>query len=221
MVKTFKILIACVLLVSCADYIPKRVSKNFFYCYDSHTDYSKNSVVKFNGIYKICYCDSISIKCNENCSFEYMRFFPNGICATSSRITHNLNFEKELIVDNDTLCAFTLRNSAYTVSKNVNEFYGLYKISGDTIKMMTVNDQVWPNPYWYHSEYWYIISGDTLKTILDKSYTHDNPTNKVEPMATIHFIEKNISVTPDVWLKRKKWFWCNSQEYEKYMKKRK
>ena len=71
-----------------------------------------------------------------------MRFFPNGICATSSRITHNLNFEKELIVDNDTLCAFTLTNSAYTVSKNVNEFYGLYKISGDTIKMMTVNDQV-------------------------------------------------------------------------------
>ncbi|WP_238426164.1 hypothetical protein [Capnocytophaga genosp. AHN8471] len=116
---------------------------------------------------------------------------------------------------------YTSEDYAYTVSKNVNEFYGLYKISGDTIKMMTVNDQVWPNPYWYHSEYWYIISGDTLKTILDKSYTHDNPTNKVEPMATIHFIEKNISVTPDVWLKRKKWFWCNSQEYEKYMKKRK
>ncbi|EKY13207.1 hypothetical protein HMPREF9073_02572, partial [Capnocytophaga sp. oral taxon 326 str. F0382] len=51
-----------------------------------------------------------------------MRFFPNGICATSSRITHNLNFEKELIVDNDTLCVFNLENSAYTVSKNVNEF---------------------------------------------------------------------------------------------------
>ena len=221
MVKIFKILLACVLLVSCADYIPKRVSKNFFYCYDSHTDYSKNSVVKFNGIYKICYCDSISIECNKNCSSKYMRFFPDGICATSWRMISKANFEKELLADNDTLYYYTSEDYAYTVSKNVNEFYGLYKISGDTIKMMTVNDQVWPNPYWYHSEYWYIISGDTLKTILDKSYTHDNPTNKVEPMATIHFIEKNIGVTPDVWLKRKKWFWCNSQEYEKYMKKRK
>ena len=221
MVKIFKILIACVLLVSCADYIPKRVSKNFSYCYDPHTDYSKNSVVKFNGIYKICYCDSISIECNKNCSSKYMRFFPDGICATSWRMISKANFEKELLADNDTLNYYTSEDYAYTVSKNVNEFYGLYKISGDTIKMMTVNDQIWPNPYWYHSEYWYIISGDTLKTILDKSYTHDNPTNKVEPMATIHFIEKNISVTPDVWLKRKKWFWCNSQEYEKYMKKRK
>ena len=221
MVKIFKILLACVLLVSCADYIPKRVSKNFFYCYDPHTDYSKNSLVKFNGIYKICYCDSISIECNKNCSSKYMRFFPDGICATSWRMISKANFEKELLADNDTLYYYTSEDYAYTVSKNVNEFYGLYKISGDTIKMMTVNDQVWPNPYWYHSEYWYIISGDTLKTILDKSYTHDNPTNKVEPMATIHFIEKNIGVTPDVWLKRKKWFWCNSQEYEKYMKKRK
>ena len=150
-----------------------------------------------------------------------MRFFPDGICATSWRMISKANFEKELLADNDTLYYYTSEDYAYTVSKNVNEFYGLYKISGDTIKMMTVNDQVWPNPYWYHSEYWYIISGDTLKAILDKSYTHDNPTNKVEPMATIHFIEKNISVTPDVWLKRKKWFWCNSKEYEKYMKKRK
>ena len=190
MVKTFKILIACVLLVSCADCIPKRVSKNFSYCYDPHTDYSKNSVVKFNGVYKICYCDSISIECNKNCSSKYMRFFPDGICATSWRMISKANFEKELLADNDTLYYYTSEDYAYTVSKNVNEFYGLYKISGDTIKMMTVNDQVWPNPYWYHSEYWYIISGDTLKTILDKSYTHDNPTNKVEPMATIHFIEK-------------------------------
>ena len=113
MVKIFKILIACVLLVSCADYIPKRVSKNFFYCYDSHTDYSKNSVVKFNGIYKICYCDSISIECNENCSFQYMRFFPDGICATSWRMISKANFEKELLADNDTLYYYTSEDYAY------------------------------------------------------------------------------------------------------------
>ena len=148
-----------------------------------------------------------------------MRFFPDGICATSWRMISKANFEKELLADNDTLYYYTSEDYAYTVSKNLNELYGLYKISGDTIKMMTVNDQVWPNPYWYHSEYWYIISGDTLKTVFRKSYTHDKMASYNEP--SIHFIEKNISVTPDVWLKRKKWFWCNSQEYEKYMKKRK
>ena len=65
------------------------------------------------------------------------------------------------------------------------------------------------------------ITQEKLAELCDTDTCYIGQIETLRRFPSIHFIEKNISVTPDVWLKRKKWFWCNSQEYEKYMKKRK
>jgi len=116
-----------------------------------------------------------------------------------------------------------LFNISQSNENEKNVFYngfkwGIFRIFGDTIKMQTVNDQPRFNPYWYLFEQWYLINNDgSLSPIYSKNLID----GRVSALAsktrdTFKFIETNIILPSDTWLKKEEWFWCDREKYREW-----
>jgi hypothetical protein len=88
--------------------------------------------------------------------------------------------------------------------------WGLYTIHGDTIKTQSVNRQPWYNPYWYLVEIWYQIKEDgTLVQVYGKGLiTKAEFAPSRDDNIPFVFIETDLEIPSDTWLKKQKWFWC-------------
>jgi len=139
-------------------------------------------------------------------------------------------FKDGVFVKNDTKLQRTfykidyLRKIEHQKQPETNQFYnwnywGIYKVNGDTIKLQYVNHQEWTNPYWLLLEVWYkVIDENTLKVIYSKDYSHDRGSiSKNENNVTIDFFKTNITLQSDTWLKKEEWFWCNEADWNNYM----
>ncbi len=213
------------LMNSCSNYVPPRVKKDFTYCFNPALDYS-NSKVKFNGYFVKTIPFQRPIYNNNNTTYELdtiysnIMFFKNGIFVERFKqlgcgncdIAENTQFLMEINQDNVTA----------TTSFYDRFNWGIYLVNLDTIKTQSVNHQTWPNPYWNTVEVWYkIVDNETLVEIYGKNLS-DNRKLPSFPSDSIsyHFIETNLSIKPDTWLKKEKWFWCDEKEFEKFIQKK-
>ncbi|MCX6269986.1 MAG: hypothetical protein NTU44_02000 [Bacteroidetes bacterium] len=153
---------------------------------------------------------------NQDTSFSTTIFFPDGIFM-----------KKDQMMDRSYYDQCYLKKIEKQIQPETDQFYnlyywGLFKIAGDTLKLHYISHQPWLNPYWTSQEVWYIMFNErTLKAIYAKDYINNNRGPLIEAPITLEFIETNINLPSDTWLKKKKWFWCNEQEYKLYMKQHK
>lgn len=108
-----------------------------------------------------------------------------------------------------------------------------YFISGDTIKTLSTNpvkNQTHPTIY-----NWYKIINDTTLEYLGESYHKEldrermlkyknadpNKVNGTGKYSYAHFVPyDSLPNQDDFWIKNKKWFWCDKEEYKKWKKAR-
>jgi hypothetical protein len=143
----------------------------------------------------------------------FVREFEQLICNSCADLDDKIQYLRNLE-----------NNKEGKVSLFYNSFvWGVYKIEGNTVKTQSTNRQSWPNPYWDLFEQWYLIKENgTLelvytKNLIDGRYSSE----KQNTYDTYDFIETNLNLTSDTWLKNEKWFWCDEEQYKKWKEKQK
>lgn len=216
-------IVSALFLSACASYVPDRVISNFTYCYDSTINYS-NSKIKLNGYYlrKEHYVRSIYDKNTGSVIDQIQDTFYNSVIFFKDGVFITEFGGGKCSSCNEELSSGRLRDVAKNKHPETISFYngsvcGLYRIEGDTIKTQSVNHQTQLNPYWYLLEKWYIIvDSNTIvqcytKNLIDERGGFSNP-NKRLPY---RFIETNIELPSDIWLKKQDWFWCDKKNHGK------
>lgn len=200
---------------SCISQVPLRVKRNLTFCFNPAADYT-NSKIQLNGYYvsvKPFERPHYDIKTGKKVSstldtiYTNMMFFSNGLVITGFT---GLNCGNCDIESNIQFLIDVSQNKVSETKAFYNGFnWGVYKIDGDTIKMQCVNHQYWSNPYWYLFEHWFLINEDgSLLPIYSKNLI-DNTILNEKPIKSIYnFIETNIQLPSDTWLKNEEWFWC-------------
>ncbi|HRP91176.1 MAG TPA: hypothetical protein PKX92_14195 [Edaphocola sp.] len=209
---------------SCNGQVPNRIKKKFNYCYDSKINYSQTKI-NFNGYYIIKHNPYIISfhdmqgnrkERSQDTTFNTIVFFKDGIFTLGNTKSHRDYYDMEY-----------LKRVEQKIQSEYEQFYnwqywGIYKIVGDTIKMQYISHQPRFNPYWTLIEVWYVmINEKTLKTVYAMDYTHDNKAEFKENIVTIEFIETSLHLKSDTWLKREKWFWCDEKQYKQWKQKQK
>jgi hypothetical protein len=110
--------------------------------------------------------------------------------------------------------------------KNNSEYYnpGSYIVQGDTIK--TLHTELPSNQTHSLIYTWFKIINDTTLEYLAFSYDKQIDTERIKTFKTssvedmlgtfsnAHFIQLDTIPNQDIlWIKNKKWFWCNKQQY--------
>jgi hypothetical protein len=209
--------------------VPLRVRKNFTLCYDSSTNYS-NSKIKLNGYYvniEPFERPHYDLKTGEkkgstlDTIYTNIMFFSDGLVI---RGFNGLNCGNCDIFSNSQLLFDVSQNKKLETESFYNGFnWGIYTIEGDTIKLHILNHPPRFNPYWHLFEQWYLINNDgSLSPIYSKNLID----GRVSALASItrdtfKFIETNIILPSDTWLKKEEWFWCDKEKYRAWKKERK
>ncbi|HPQ08364.1 MAG TPA: hypothetical protein PK995_03985 [Bacteroidia bacterium] len=203
-----------------SDFVPSGIRKNFNYCYSPSVDYT-NSFIKFNGYYIFnnppyesfftnFFGDTIKLK--KDASFQSFMFFKDGFFVAGDNFVHRKYYEKEFLRK--------VEQEKQPETKCFSNLYhwGIYRIVGDTIKLQYINH---PAVFasWYSIEVWYKkIDDNTLKVVFAKNYFATNDTHRntrfKEEFIKVEFIETDITLKSNPWLKKKKWIWCNSNEFK-------
>lgn len=213
--RSVSLLFICFTLNSCVQsfIVPKKIKQKITFCYDGKPT-GLDTLIKINGFYQ-----TMDIWWNDA---GYGKSFD------PKKDTNYINF----IFSNDGICGYHFWGTADTAKKNLearaknlknNDFPGLYKgvykVFSDTIKIQVINDCRWAMPTWMGKEIWYkIIDLHTLKLIGYKNLNNNkllHPEKKESPKLA-YFIPVDTIPSSDIWLKKKKWFWCDRKQYEKW-----
>lgn len=198
-------IVSALFLSACATYVPDRVISNFTYCYDSTVSYNKLKI-KLDGYYLSKKIQTRPIYDQKNTkiitsiqdtTYQNIIFFKDGICI------------REFMGFNNRHCYGDNCNRIFQGVVNKQElessiFYsgsmcGMYKIYGDTIKVLTVNHAS-PSPYWYLAETWYKIIDENLiiafygKNVIENKASFLN----MDSASAYKFIETNIELPSDI-----------------------
>lgn len=193
-------LILSLLLFSCS---PPDYLKNRLGCF------SENQIstipLKLNGYY--VYSDEyISI----------LRFFNNGFCVEISNI--DINSLDSLFNTNDVKEIFyNTRNQ------------GIYEIINDTIHVKFIWNPGISSTWISHEKWLFLKNNNELDYISFRRLDYDRtnlPDDYYWPImynqpSKVYTFEKSSVEIPihTLWLINKKWFWCNKEEYKKWVKK--
>ena len=211
---------------SCNSQVPLRVRKNFKFCYDTTVNYSQ-SYIKLNGYYLLKYPPyqivnydnhGIKIVYDKDTTFVNLMFFQDGVFVLGETKSNRTFYEIDY-----------LKKIEQKIQPESEQFYngqywGIYRIEGDTLKMQYISHQPKYNPYWALTGVWYEMRNEnTLKVLYTKDYTHDNRGAKTddENIVVLEFIETNIQLPSDTWLKKEEWFWCDKEKFNAWKKEKK
>ncbi|GAB4450519.1 MAG: hypothetical protein OHK0036_09350 [Bacteroidia bacterium] len=205
-----------------------RVKKNFTFCYDPLTDYS-HSKLNFKGYYvrvipferpHYDWKTGKKIGSTKDTIYSNMLFFDNGLFVRRFKQVGCGNCD----IKSNTEYLWDVKNNK---QPSTDLFYttfvwGLYKIEGNIVKTQSVNRQSWPNPYWYLVEIGYeITDGNTLVQLYSKDLIENKELSpNSDDTIPFQFIETNILLPSDTWLKGEKWFWCDKEEYKKWKREK-
>lgn len=179
--------------LSCRCLITPSYLKDYFdYCYDG-TYTGIDTLINIEGYYS-----------HRHSDFPRLIFYKDGTCISGFMgvwgKTVQEQFE-EMANDPKKMKAF-----------HRNSNWGCYVISGDTIKMRTVDrpgcgstDGMWR----LKVERYKIIDKNTLERIYP-------PASIGNSWAPTKFYPLTVRPNSDCSLKKKKWFWCNEEQYKKY-----
>lgn len=98
--------------------------------------------------------------------------------------------------------------------------WGNYRIVGDTIKLQVIYIAFNPNQSWNSIEVTYrIIDKNTLEYLPDEKYISKDVLLNLEERGSLlaFFAPLERIPSPNCKHKRKKWFWCTKQDWERYM----
>ena len=196
---SFKIgILLCLSVVICSScrclITPQYVKEYFNYCYDgAYTGI--DTLINIEGYYSHHHSDS-----------PRLMFYKDGICINGFGVgvwggkTVQTQFE-EVVNNPRELKAFHRSGS-----------WGCYIISGDTIKIRTVRRPVCGSTditWRLEVERYKIIDKNTLERIYP-------PASVGNQWAPTKFYPLTVRPNSDCSLKKKKWFWCNKEQYKEY-----
>jgi hypothetical protein len=196
-------------------------------CYDGK-DPNIDSLINISGCYheiiiskrKDYYFDKI-YETPIDTSWTNIMFFKDGICVANFP---NFGDKNDLSLYFKELGnSLVIKTSFYKIA-----YWGKYIISNDTIIVQCVQRPFSSDgaPSWYAYEYWYkIIDKNTIQRIYEKpicnksEFNYKNSILKNMTYLPAKFIPIDVLPTSDNWVKKKKWFWCNKEDWKAYMEK--
>jgi len=208
---------------SCSSQVPLRVKKNFKFCYEPTVNYSQ-SFIKLNGYYifknppykTVNYDNRGSrIENTVDTTFSTIMFFQDGVFVLgdtkSKRTFHEIDFLKKVEQQMEP-------ESEQFYNGN---YWGIYKIDYDTIKLQYISNQPLLNPYWVLTEVWYkILDENILEVVYAKDYIHKNKSHN-KSIINIKFVKTDIILQSNTWLKSENWFWCDREKFKAWKKENK
>ncbi len=204
-----------IVLQSCIIYkVKDNIIESFTYCWDENNP-DLDTLLNFDGFYHkpyIKYKDTINKIVDRGATYypSYI-FYKNGFCTMNPpliwiSIEEKNEMPKEGFVN--------------------GSVWGLYSISGDTIKAQYI-----PKPGGMSSkkiEIWFkIVNENTIQrlyfkyrdTITYEEVSKYQQNNIVDDL--MQFVKLDTLPNPyDSWLIKEKWFWCNEEDYKAYMKEK-
>lgn len=214
MKKMILISIACAYLVSCAS-IPRDVRKSFTYCFDG----------VYTGLDTLIDID----RCyNKDWSYNgVMMFYDNGLVVYEG----HFGFSHDGVYFHKNAALFLEGITGDDGINGLKNFYnnaycGRYVIFGDTIKvqMLHKNTSLADDGDGY--EHWYKIAGrdsllylyySPLTTNLKKKESFEEYYGRFWSHE-VKSVPVPVKPQPDnYWIFKKKWFWCNEQDWKAYM----
>ena len=203
-IKLALIVCTCLMLSCCS--IPRHIKNAFTNCY-ANTYTGLDTLINIDGYYgeMIFYDNGMAIR-----TIYHLR---ESDCPKYS------SYMDEVIVNPHSKCAKKFYNSIDC---------GSYVIYGDTIKVQMISDYN-SHTGWDSWEKWNKIVDKNILTILENFRL---TTNKEEREHSGEYY-KSINPSPGVvsfvpmpfkptlgrfWILKEKWFWCNEQDWENYMK---
>lgn len=198
------------------------VREHFTYCYDGKST-GLDSLINLKGYYEIT---DISFN-----SYGFGKYYHSGI-DTSYR---------GIIFFKDGVCLWQfgggVKNKKYLDSITADKTHpeirgwlsGRYKMFGDTIKMQVIEDNRWSNDSrWIAYELWYKIENKKIIRFIglksfsgafNNEFTLANPNSQYMDKAhTAHFVSIDTLPSSQIWLMKRKWFWCSEEKYEAWKK---
>jgi hypothetical protein len=190
-------------------FVYKHVKQNFTYCYDG-VDTGLDTMLNIDGYYDFVPNDS------PDSHFRTM-FYKDGTYVSC----YNFHSSNHTSIEN----IHNHPEALYWFHKN-NE-WGRYTISGDTIKAQAIECHIWDKPSnVYFFEVWYkIIDTNTIVGIYPPLSPIRYPVDFKEKNYRRRFcVPAKFTPVPerpssDCFLKKRKWFWCNENEWKAYKRK--
>lgn len=226
--KLLIVLLYCIIFVSCGQFDTlSRYKRNFTYCnigqytgLDSminirgwyHTGYLYNA---YNKPFKVQKIDTLHLN---------IMFWDDGTSVFNfGGSPHTIQSEFDKII------LKIEKGKKDDFFKKYN--WGNYRIVGDTIKVQYIHVPFSLNDYWFGYERSFkIIDKNTLEYLpmMTNSLDHNIDKASLEEMQQnfkrenyFTFIPLERIPPPDCWLKKKKWFWCDNEKWERWKKEQK
>ena len=222
------LLVICFFLTGCVYLIPYRSIKKGFDCYEGKST-NLHSLINIQGYY---YYNDVEKYGNK--TFEQQNviiFFEDGTWCftvgdyrwlTGENGKKSINtFFKKVVDEPNSKCAkyfYGIRN-----------WWGIYTIREDTIiAQETSNTSTFTPVFDSFVKMFKIVDCNTLIELYFSSIGDNFPTmvisekneNSFEKNKKYHFIPTDtLPSSNNLWLKKKKWFWCNEEDWKDYMKK--
>lgn len=204
---------------SCSMRVPQHF--RFTYCYDGNKT-RIDSLINSRGFYTITRTfDSYMIgNVKEHIaksSYSNLMFFDDGTFVTGFYNTT----EKERF---DRISEMFKKMKEDSTGVEANSFYnsfewGLYRISGDTIKVQYINHPG-PPPNWNAVEKWYkVIDRSTLCEVFSKQIYSKTEVERQDyekhrlarGQSTAKFVPVEVMPKSSCWLKNEDWFYCTGK----------
>lgn len=148
-------------------------------------------------------------------------FFMDILFYDDGSFVRNISVKDSFNSYNDYFAAIRQKGKDALFYKS--NWWGVYALSGDTIKAQYLMHAPKATP-WYTGEEWYLIKDrNTLQLIFagDLGLLNGKPDPKrmraVEKVSPVRFYPVNETPPSYGWLKKEKFFWRNEQDWELYM----
>ncbi len=194
-----KILMFSVFILSACSpkylYMPRKVKDSFTQCYDN-AEIETNGKIKLNGYY-------IGKTSTDKVVVNSILFFKDGSLAFNVHVGG-------LFYDEDRLHKYGT--------------WGTYSVKDDTLTIQTVNHNFFSS---FCLEGKYLILNDTTlkelytKDLVSKTVQLNDITKNPYYILPLNFKKKENKPDSLCWLKEKRWFWCNKEQYKKWKKEQK
>jgi hypothetical protein len=223
--KITSLIVIIFLLQTCYVFMNTHQQKQVFeYCYDGE-NLKLEELLNINGYFefKVPYVRTVTTP-NKNLSHslpvtlnENLIFFKDGTVCDGF-----YDFEKELRPDslpNINLLFNEIKNNpngkVSKIFKNVFR-WGIYKLTGDTIKAQFIHHTSRLDVYWTAYEIWYkIIDRNNIKEIFKKTLNKRDQVIRKYEYYEGKFIPTDYLPPSDCRLKNYKWFWCETKKIKK------
>lgn len=231
--KTLSLFLVVLVITSCQYAVmPHRIKKELTYCYTNNNS-GLDSLLDISGYYS--FNQEYSIDRSDSIASKKYRL---GVVTCYKNICTNILFFKDGII---TLGFFDYEqqipeyiNEIYkrTQQGKKSQFYnygywGKYIIEDGIIKAQLTNRPSPLSATWMPFEVWFKIDNKNTIQLIASRYLHYTKSYQNKSHMDLVMLTENdylsakftpleVELPSNAWLKNRKWFWCNKEEYKKW-----